>query len=99
MSTLTLDDVKKALAVTHSEDDSLIQRLLDSSARECAKHVYGQVPDYSLSGAVSDPLTVPEYANGIVLMVRADYEADPIDRDKYLEAAKGCWHSGAGWTL
>ena len=99
MSILTLAEVKAAISVTHNEDDSLILRLIDSASRECAKHIYGLVPDYTVTGAVADPLTIPEYANGIILMVRADYEADPADREKYLEAAKGCWFAGVGWTL
>lgn len=100
MSTLTLEDVKAAISVTHNDDDALILRLMESAARECALTVYGIVPDYEAVDAVADdPLTVPNLANGIVLMVRADYEADPIDREKYLAAAKGCWLAGSGWTL
>lgn len=96
---LTLEDVKAAISVTHDDDNALILRLIDSAARECAKHVYGTVPDYTAVNAVADPLTVPELANGIVLMVRADYEADPADREKYLAAARGLWLSDSGWTL
>jgi hypothetical protein len=96
---LTLEDVKAALAITHNDDNPLILRLMESAARECAKHVYGTVPDYSAADAVADPLTVPEYANGIILMVRADYEGDPADREKYLVSARSLWLAGSGWTL
>lgn len=97
MPAITLADVKAAISVTHDDDDLLITRLMQSASRECANHIYGTVPVYS--DTVPDPLTVPELANGIILMVRADYEADPADRDKYLEAAKSCWLSSSGWNL
>lgn len=99
MAALTLAEVKAAISVTHSDDDALIQRLMNSAARECALTIYGTVPDYTAANAVADPLTVSNLAQGIVLMVRADYEADPIDREKHLAAAKSCWLAGSGWTL
>jgi hypothetical protein len=99
MSTLTLEEVKAAISVTHNDDDDLILRLMESAARECALVKYGTVPDYEAADAVDDPLTVPELAQGIILMVRADYEADPADREKYLAAAKSLWLAGSGWTL
>jgi hypothetical protein len=100
MSTLTLEDVKAAISVTHNDDDDLILRLMESAARECAYTKYGIVPDYDAEDAVADdPLTLPECAQGIILMVRADYEADPADREKYLAAAKSLWLAGSGWTL
>ena len=97
---LTLEDVKAAISVTHNDDDALILRLMDSAARECALTVYGIVPDYLAVDAVADdPLTVPNLAQGIVLMVRADYEADPAEREKYLQSARSLWLAGSGWTL
>lgn len=99
MSTLTLSDVKAAISVTHNDDDALILRLMESASRECALNVYGSVPDYTAVDAVADPLTVPELANGIILMVRADYESDPAERDKYLASAKSVWLAGSGWSL
>lgn len=96
---LTLEDVKAAISVTHDDDNTLILRLMDSAARECALTVYGTVPDYTAENAVADPLTVPNLAQGIVLMVRADYEADPADREKHLVAARSLWLAGSGWTL
>ena len=99
MSAITLEEVKATISVTHNDDDALILRLMESAARECALTIYGTVPDYTAVDAVDDPLTVPELANGIVLMVRADSEADPIDSEKYLSAAKSCWLAGSGWTL
>lgn len=99
MAALTLAEVKAAISVTHGDDDALIQRLMNSAARECALVKYGEVPDYSAVDAVDDPLTVPELAQGIILMVRADYEADPAEREKYLASAKSLWLAGSGWTL
>ena len=100
MSTLTLSDVKAAISVTHNDDDALILRLMQSAARECALTRYGIVPDYEAVDAVADdPLTVPELAQGIVLMVRADYEADPAEREKYLTSARGLWLAESGWSL
>lgn len=99
MSTLTLDDVKAAIAVTHNENDSFILTLMESAAMECALTRYGTIPDYSVEGAVPDPLTVPILARGICLMVRADYEADPLDREKLKVAAIDLWLSDSGRTL
>jgi hypothetical protein len=96
---LTLEDVKKAISVTHNDDDAFILTLIESAAMECATTRYGTVPDYSLEGAVPDPLTVPVLARGICFMVRADYEADPLDRQKLKLAATDLWLYDSGWTL
>lgn len=96
---LTLEDVKAAISVTHNDDDALILRLMQSAANECALTKYGTIPDYTAVDAVDDPMSVPELAQGIVLMVRADYEADPAEREKYLISARGLWLAGSGWSL
>jgi uncharacterized phage protein (predicted DNA packaging) len=39
-----LTDVKKYLRVTHDEDDDLLNRLIESSTRECLRFLNVEVP-------------------------------------------------------
>ena len=95
-----LDDVKKSLRVTHTEDDALITRLINSASNECAQYVYGKIPSYSGSGAVADPKEVPELLQGIILMVQADYDGDPLQRSEYLRQAKTLWDTArSNWGV
>ena len=88
-----LADVKAALRVTHTDDDALITRLIDSASQECALYLYGAVPDYTATGAPADPQTVPALLNGIIVMVQGDYDGDPAKRGDYVAAARGAWVS------
>lgn len=85
-----LADVKSALRVTHDEDDDLLIRLIGSAARECLAFL----DDGRLSAHGCEPFDadVPEEVfNGIVLMVGADYEGDPMRRTEARRAAEQLW--------
>jgi len=81
-----LADVKAALRITHDSDDLLLERLILSATQEYV----------NFAGVETDSddteIEVPEdVINGVVLMVQADYDADPLDREKYRDAAKHLW--------
>lgn len=86
-----LADVKAALRITDTDSDLLLTRLIDSAARECAQYIYGGVPDYLDVDAPDDPLTVPDLLQGIILIVQADYDGDPLKRNDYRHAAINIW--------
>lgn len=92
-----LDDVKAALRVTHSLDDALLTRLISSATREYFAFVDpDQLPVgpeiESSSDSPDGEAFVPEDAfNGIVLMVQADYDASPLDRERIRQAAERLW--------
>ena len=98
-----LAEVKLALRITHSDDDELLQRLLQSATRECLRFLNStELPtaaadtsiDYGFITGVITADTVdilPDIFNGIVLMVQADYEGDPTKRDIYRRSAESLW--------
>jgi hypothetical protein len=91
---VALADVKAALRVIHAEDDAELTRLLDSATREYLAFIdSGALPEeVEAAGGTPGEVFIPEDAfNGIVLMVRADYESDPLDRKKLREAAESLW--------
>jgi hypothetical protein len=88
---LTLADVKSSLRISHFDDDALLSRLMDAAARECAQYLYGSVPDYTALDAPVDPLTIDDAANGIILVVQGDYDADPVARNDYRAVAITLW--------
>ena len=85
-----LSDVKKYLRVTHTQDDDLLKRLIESSAKECLRFLNVEVEQgadaIEALGDISD-----DAFQGIVLMVQADYDGDPEKREKYLRAAQSLW--------
>lgn len=80
-----LDDVKAALRVSGTDHDALLTRLIASGLAEFNNYS-GGTPVASADSLPSDAF------NGLVLMIRADFDADPIERMKYLEAARNLWH-------
>jgi hypothetical protein len=81
-----LDDVKATLRVTHSEDDALLARLLASATVEYTRFIGVEIT------SDIETITVTEDAfNGIVLMVQADYDGDPLMREKLRSAAEALW--------
>lgn len=106
MSYVTVQEVKDALRQTHNSDDALLQRLIDSAEQECLRFLgRTELPtlplDYvevSSDGSFfsedvpssSDPV-VPDVVNGIILMVQADYDGDPLQRETLRRAAESLW--------
>jgi uncharacterized phage protein (predicted DNA packaging) len=82
-----LDDVKAALRVTHNSDDGLLSRLIESATMEYARFVGIDLATSNIQeiNVESDAL------QGIVLMIQADYDGDPLMRDKYRAAAEALW--------
>ena len=83
-----IDDVKASLRVSHDEDDADITRLIGSAAREVLRAL--DSADYPVP-APGDPaadVTVPEeVVQAVVIIVKADYDADAKDRAAYRKAA------------
>lgn len=106
MSYVTLTQVKAALRQTHSDDDALLTRLIASAESECLRFLGRtelptlplEYPEVSSDGSLvdeeipssGDPVA-PDVVNGIILMVQADYDGDPLMRDKLREAAEALW--------
>lgn len=76
-----LDDVKAALRIDGTTDDALVARLIASATQE-----------YLHFTQADTEASIPADAmNGIILMVKADYDADPKDRDLYRSRAESLW--------
>lgn len=89
-----LDDVKAALRVTHNDDDALLARLIGSAIRECLAFLRSeQLPTVPLDdpGSPAEVFVPEDVFQGIVLMVAADYEASPTERQAYRSAAETLW--------
>lgn len=100
---INLDDVKKALRVTHDDDDDLLIRLIGSATREAYAYIDPTIlPPVPIESSSEDSeIDVPEDVfNGIVLLVRADYEGDPTKRLDYKAAAENLFIPYRGrWAL
>lgn len=84
--TADLADVKQALRVAHDHDDDLLIRLIGSAIGECVDFL----DSAELAGEPA--LTLPEQVfQGIVLMVQADYEGDPLKRNEARKVAEALW--------
>ena len=83
-----LDDVKKSLRVTHSDDDDEITRLVGSAVREVLRALDSADYPVPAPGDAAADVTVPEeVVQAVVILVKADYDADPKDRAAYRKAA------------
>lgn len=78
---ITLEELKMALRVSNNDEDAEIQRKLDAAIAECARYL-----NMTLLPTPQDVVT------GIVLMVQADYEGDPLRRDEYRANAQSLWN-------
>lgn len=79
---VTLEQAKAHLRVTESDDDVLIQRLIDQATDECL----------AFCGVDALPSDAPESVDqGIMVMVQADYDADPAKRNDYRKVAETLW--------
>lgn len=83
-----LTDVKDALRVTHDDDDKLLKRLIDSACYECVSFLNVDPMGDAQSAVMELP---PSVFNGVVLMVQADYDADPEKRNTCRDAAINLW--------
>lgn len=81
-----LADVKSALRITHDADDALLERLILSATQEYIN--YCEIETSSDDTEIDAP---EDAIQGVILMVSADYDADPKDREAYREAAKRLW--------
>lgn len=88
-----LADVKRALRVLHDDDDDLLERLISSATREYFKFIDDDDVTLPETEESSEPAAfVPEDAfNGIVLMVQADYDGDPLKRSALRDCAEALW--------
>lgn len=82
--TVSLQDVKDQLHVLHDQDDALLERLILSATNEYAQFI-------NADPSSSDLVITDDACNGIVLMVRADYEVDPEKRPALRKAAETLW--------
>ena len=81
-----LDDVKAALRITHNEDDAYLSDLIIRATREYVSFILGVPPDDMST------VNVPQDAvGGIILMIQADYDGDPVKRPEYRKAAEALW--------
>jgi hypothetical protein len=81
-----IDDVKATLRVTHTDDDALLARLLASATMEYTRFIGEEV-----TSDISTITVTEDAFNGIVLMVQADYDGDPLMREKLKAAAEALW--------
>lgn len=78
---ITLEELKQALRVSNSLEDAELQRRLDSAVAECTRYLNTkECPD------------TPDVINGIVLIVQADHEGDPLERETFRQAAMSLWN-------
>ncbi len=93
---INLEQVKPHLQLTHDLDDTRIQDLIDSAERECLNYLHRdtlpQVGETSSeSSSYSGEAIEPDVVNGIIVMVKADYDGDPAQREDYRRAARSLW--------
>lgn len=98
MSVIALATVKAYLRVTHTDDDALLQTLLDSAEAEAMRYMnrtYLPGANYELPEDSSSEVEVdleqeaaPDVVVAVVLLVACEYEAQPDDRATLRRAAE-----------
>ena len=90
-----LNDVKNALRQTHNDDDDLLYRQIQSACYECVSFLNLTVES---DQEVTDIILglPPSVINGVILIVQADYEGNPLDREKLRRAAESLWQPFRG---
>lgn len=83
---ISLAALKLALRVTNYDEDAEISRKLDSATAECRNFINSPIP------ALPDNTAPPDLVNGIVLLVQADYELDPMKRETIRTTAERLWY-------
>jgi hypothetical protein len=86
-----LDDVKKSLRVTGTDDDDEINRLITSNVRECLKFLDGVTLDNEIVSSEQVVYLTDDLFNGVIIMIKADYEGDLTKRHEYRSAAESLW--------
>jgi hypothetical protein len=98
VSVIGLPTIKAYLRVTHTSDDALLQTLLDAAEAEAMRYMNRSelpgapydLPEDSSSepDIVSEAAVFPDVVVAVALLVSADYEAEPDDRDTLRKAAE-----------
>ena len=98
MSVIALATVKSYLRVTHTSDDTLLQTLLDGAEAEAMRYMnrtelpgapYDLPEDSSTEPDITTESAVfPDVVTGVCLLVMADYEAAPDERETLRKAAE-----------
>ncbi|WOP15927.1 head-tail connector protein [Ottowia sp. SB7-C50] len=89
-----LEQAKQHLRIDGTDSDALIQRLIDSAVLE-----YLQFADLPIPAAGETVMVSEDVATGIILMVQADFDGDPVKRSQHLEAARQLWNPHRGMSL
>jgi hypothetical protein len=99
---ITLQDVKDTLRQTQSDDDALLNRLINSAENEALRFLNRsqlptlplEYPEFSSNDEViseevpsSEDPVAPDVYNAVILLVQADYDGDPLKREEYRHAA------------
>lgn len=87
-----LDDVKKSLRVTGTDDDDEINRLITSNVRECLKFLDGVTLDNQIVSSEQVVYLTDDLFNGVIIMIKADYEGDLTKRNESRTAAESLWY-------
>lgn len=80
---LELDEVKYHLRIDDDDADPELTRLIAVAKAECVRYL--GVADNS------DVLDLPDVQNGMMLMIQADYDGDPLKRNQARECAVALW--------
>lgn len=87
-----LDDVKKALRVTGTDDDDEISRLITANVRECLKFIDGVQIENEITSSEQVVYLADDLFNGVIIMIKADYEGDLTKRNESRKAAESLWY-------
>lgn len=76
--TITIDDIKRDLRVTHDDDDALLDVLLDAAIDEAVQYLdLDDLP--TVADSSSSEKVAPSLYAAIFLLVRAKYDATTPD--------------------
>ena len=87
-----LDDVKNALRIMHDDDNDEINRLIASNVRECLKFLDGVQLDGEIVSSEEVVYLTDDLFNGVIIMIKCDYEGDITKRGEYRTAAESLWY-------
>lgn len=88
MSQLTLSEAKGFLDVIHSADDAKLQLLLDAAEDEARAFMNrDDLIEWNSNVSSTDPIP-GSIKIGVLLLLQANYQANPDDADKLRKAAE-----------